>query len=118
MNSEIYDEIKNAVIAFVDNDFSGKTFASIELVFEHSPSFENEKQAETFLKEFGVNKAKNIISDFEEKNFGCVSTDFSDSIDFMNMLAGVLAYQQLQNLSFNYINDNNRSQVIDELKSL
>lgn len=48
MNSEIYDEIKNAVIAF----------APIELVFEHRPSFKNEKQAETFLKEFGVNKAK------------------------------------------------------------
>ena len=54
-------------------------------------------QAEQFLKKVGVFKAIEVIKEYEENNFGEVTTDFSSSEKVCNMYVYIIGEEILNN---------------------
>ena len=82
-------------------------------------------QAEQWLKKDSIFNAIEIIKEYEESNFGQVSTDLSNSENVANMLAYILGEQILYNNDtyqlFNrfhneYLDEDKRNLLVSSLK--
>ena len=82
-------------------------------------------QAEQWLKKDSIFNAIEIIKDYEESNFGQVSTDLSSSESVANMLAYILGEEILYNndtynlfTKFNneYLDEDKRDLLVSSLK--
>ena len=82
-------------------------------------------QAEQWLKKDSIFNAIEIIKEYEESNFGQVSTDLSNSENVANMLAYILGEQILYNNDtyqlFNrfhneYLDEDKRDLLVSSLK--
>lgn len=54
-------------------------------------------QAKRFLEEYGIFDALEKVKDYEQDNFGKVTTDFSNPEDVANMLAYIIGEEVLNN---------------------
>ena len=82
-------------------------------------------KAEQWLKKDSVFNAIETIKEYEESNFGKVSTDFSNSENVANMLAYILGeeilynndtYQLFTRFNNEYLNEDKRDLLVSSLK--
>ena len=82
-------------------------------------------QAEQWLKKDSIFNAIEIIKDYEQSNFGEVSTDLSSSENVANMLAYILGeeilfenntYQLFTRFNNDYLNEDKRDLLVSSLK--
>ena len=82
-------------------------------------------KAEQWLKKDSIFNAIETIRDYEESNFGQVSTDFSSSENVANMLAYILGeeilynndtYQLFTRFHNEYLDENKRDLLVSSLK--
>jgi hypothetical protein len=70
-------------------------------------------QAEQWLKEYGIFAAIETIKNYEQDNFGEVTTDFSSPENVANMLAYIIGEEVLSNCAT--LNENYDSELTDEI---
>lgn len=116
----------NAIYKLIDtvNDYAGQGLTADDL-FYHAYNEDYEyiytSDAKKDLEEYGVFKAIEEVKEYEQFNFGEVSTDFSDPCKVANMLFYIIGEEIISHLDLDYndeIEEEQTEKITKELREM
>ena len=126
MTQTLIKEVKETAIDFLKENSEHATIHGCDL---HNEIFNTDyfcvytHECKKYLEEYGVFEAIEKVKEYEEFNFGEVTTDLSDPFKLLNMLVYILGEEYLNNsdtlkneLWDIYIPEEKFQVIIDELK--
>ena len=126
MTKTLIKEVKETAIDFLKENSEHATIHGCDL---HNEIFNTDyfcvytHECKKYLEEYGVFEAIEKVKEYEELNFGELTTDFSDPFKLLNMLVYILGEEYLNNsdtltneLWNIYIPQEKFQVIIDELK--
>ena len=126
MTQTLIKEVKETAIDFLKENSEHATIHGCDL---HNEIFNTDyfcvytNECKKYLEEYGVFEAIEKVKEYEEFNFGEVTTDLSDPFRLLNMLVYILGEEYLNNsntlineLWDIYIPEEKFQVIIDELK--
>ena len=126
MTKTLIKEVKETALDFLKENSEHATIHGCDL---HNEIFNTDyfcvytHECKKYLEEYGVFEAIEKVKEYEELNFGELTTDFSDPFKLLNMLVYILGEEYLNNsdtltneLWNIYIPQEKFQVIIDELK--
>ena len=126
MTKTLIKEVKETALDFLKENSEHATIHGCDL---HNEIFNTDyfcvytNECKKYLEEYGVFEAIEKVKEYEEFNFGEVTTDLSDPFRLLNMLVYILGEEYLNNsntlineLWDIYIPEEKFQVIIDELK--
>ncbi len=127
MTQTLIEEVKETAIDYLkDNECMNIYGCDLHHEIFNTTYFCNsEKDAKNYLESYGVFEAIEKVKEYEQFNFGEVTTDLSDPFKLLNMLVYILGEEFLNNSNTltntywdEYIPENEYKTIIEELEDV